>query len=194
MINVPSLAISEMVLVIAVVIVGLLVLGFTTAYLLPQVAFANAQSQASNIARSSAISVGPLLVNTTTGVGSMVMVYSNPSLRGYVYVVAFLEPSYLEPSVGLLTPSPSSTTSFEVYFPNGTEAKQVLIDTVYDVGGQEIYYNPGQPLIAYQIPFNTPVTIKVSGVGNNEILVVWVLYNPGYWFRVGYTFTGVVPS
>mgnify|MGYP001773201937 CR=1 FL=1 len=192
--NVPSLAVSEMILVITVVILGLLVLGFSMAYLLPQVSFANAQGQASNIARSSAISVGPLLVNENTGVGSMVMVYSNPSARGYVYVVAFLEPSYLESSIGLLAPSPSSTTSFAVYFPNGTEAEQVLIDTVYDVGGQEIYYNPGQPLIAYKVPFNTPVTIKVSGVGNNEILVVWVLYNTGYWFRVGYTFTGVVSS
>lgn len=187
----PSEAVSEMILVIAVVIVGLLVLSFTMAYLLPQISFANAQSQAGNIAQSSVLSVGPLLINQTTKVGSAVVVYNNPSVNGYVYIVAFTEPSYLQPSVGILTPSPSSSPSFVVYLPNGTQAKQVLIGTVYDVGGQKLYYNPSQPLVAYKVPFNTPVTIKVNGVTNNDIVVVWVLYNPGYWFRVSYSFTGV---
>ena len=185
----PSEAVSELILVVAVVIVGLLVLGFTTAYLLPQISFANAQSEASNIAQSSVLSVGPLLINQTTDVGSAVVVYNNPSIKGYVYIVAFPAPSYMQSSVGILTPS--SSPSFTVYLPNGTQAKQVLISTVYDVGGQKIYYNTSQPLTAYQVPFNTPVTIKVNGVTSNDILVVWVLYNPGYWFRVSYSFTGV---
>lgn len=187
----PSLAVSEMILIIAVVILGFVLLGFTTAYLLPQITFVNAENQASNLARSSTLSIGPLLINQTTNVGTTILVYNNPSVKGYVYIIAFPEPSYLQSSIGILTPSSSSISSFTVYLPNGTQAKQVTINEVYDIGGQILYDSSNQPLIAYEVPFNTPVTIKVNGVSSNDILVIWVLYNSGFWFRIGFSFTGV---
>ena len=184
----PSEVVSEMILVIAVVLMGLLVFTFVETYLAPHIAFTMAQNNANNVAQSSVLSVGPLLVNSSTDTGSAVIMFNNPSMSGYVYVITFPAPSYLQPSVGILTPT--STPSFSVYLPNGTKASEVTITSpIYDVGGQTLY---DSQIIAYQIPFNTPVTIKVKGVNANDILVIWVLYyTGGYWFRVSYTFTGV---
>lgn len=184
----PSEVVSEMILVITVVLLGLVVFAFVEAYLAPHIAFVMAQNSASNVAQSSVLSVGPLLVNSSTQSGSTVIVFNNPSMSGYVYVIAFPAPSYLQPSVGILTPT--SNPTFSVYLPNGTQAKAVTINSpIYDVGGQTLY---SSQITAYQIPFNTPVTIKASGLTGNDILVIWILYNSGgYWFRVSYTFTGV---
>ncbi|MEM0304931.1 MAG: hypothetical protein QW685_07865, partial [Saccharolobus sp.] len=50
-------------------------------------------------------------------------------------------------------------------------------------------------IIAYSVPFNTAVTIKINNIQQNNILVIWILYNSGgYWFRVGFTFTAVPSS
>ncbi|BAB66103.1 hypothetical protein [Sulfurisphaera tokodaii] len=182
----PNEIVSEMILIIAVVIIGLVISGFTISYLIPQVAFTNAQNQASNIAQSSSLSVGPLLISGSTG--SAVVIYNNPSITGYVYVIAFAEPSYLQPSVGVVTPT--SNPSFAVYLQNGKLANQITINSpIYDVSGKILY---SSPITAYQVPFNTPATIVINNIQNNDILVIWIIYNSGgYWFRVSFTFTGV---
>jgi hypothetical protein len=182
---VGSLAIDEFLLVIAALVLGLVTFGFVTSVLIPQEAFALAQQQASSIASSSSISVGPLLVNSS-GVGSAVIEFFNPSLSGNVSIFVFPAPQYLEPSVGMI--GPTSTPNFRVYLSNGTQAKTLTINQLYDINGQQMAGN----LTAYTVPINTPVTVVINGTNSNDILVIWVLYQAGgYWFRVGYTFTGV---
>ena len=180
-----SLAVDDFLLVIAALILGLVVFAYVTSVLIPQEAFAIAQQQASSIASSSSISVGPLLVNNN-GVGSAVIEFYNPSLSGNVSIFVFPAPQYLEPSVGII--GPTSTPKFWVYLPNGAQAKTLTINQLYDISGHQM----GGSLTAYTVPVNTPVTVVVNGTNSNDILVIWVLYQAGgYWFRIGYTFTGV---
>jgi len=182
---VGTLAVDDFLLVIAALILGLIVFAFVTSVLIPQEAFATAQQVASSIASSSSISVGPLLVNSS-GVGSAVIEFYNPSLSGNVSIFVFPAPQYLEPSVGII--GPTSTPKFWVYLPNGVQAETCTINQLYDVTGYQMADN----LTAYTVPVNTPVTVVVNGTNSNDILVVWVLYQAGgYWFRIEYTFTGV---
>ncbi len=177
---------EEFILVILVIVVGVALFGFVSSYLIPTEAFSVAQQQAASISSSSTVSVGPLLINN--GEGSAVVEFYNPSFTGNVFVVAFVAPSSEEPSFSILTPS---SLSFSVYLPNGNEATQVTVDKVYDVSGRQL---TGQ-VIAYEVPVNVPVTVKVNGVSSNDIIVVWFLYNSGnYFFRVGVSFTGVPSS
>ncbi|MCG2884380.1 MAG: hypothetical protein L7H01_05805 [Sulfolobales archaeon] len=180
-----SLAVDDFLLVIAALILGLVVFAYVTSVLIPQETFAIGQQIASSIASSSSISVGPLLVNSS-GVGSAVIEFYNPSLSGNVSIFVFPAPQYLEPSVGII--GPTSTPKYWVYLPNGVQAKTLTINQLYDLSGHQM----AGSLTAYTVPVNTPVTVVVNGTNSNDILVVWVLYQAnGYWFRIGYAFTGV---
>lgn len=180
-----SLPLEELILVIAAVTIGLIMFGFIGAVLIPSQTLSIAESQATALASSSTLSVGPLLINN--GVGSAVIEFYNPSLSANVTILAFSEPSYLAPSIGLLTPS--SQPSFCVYLPNGKLAKTLTINRIYDTSGKIIY---SSSIKVYTVPANTPLTIKINGVTSNDILVIWVIYNSGgYWFRVSFSYTGV---
>jgi hypothetical protein len=182
---VGSLAVDDFLLVIAALIIGLVVFAYVDGVLIPQETFAIGQQVASSIASSSTISVGPLLVNSS-GVGSAVIEFYNPSLSGNVSIFVFPAPQYLEPSVGII--GPTSTPKFWVYLPNGSQAKTLTINQLYDLSGHQMADN----LTVYTVPVNTPVTVVVNGTNSNDILVVWALYQAnGYWFRIGYAFTGV---
>ncbi|QGA55250.1 hypothetical protein GFS03_12025 [Sulfolobus sp. E5-1-F] len=182
----PSEVTEEFIIIVAVVLIGLVLFGFTMTYFLPHEIFSLAQQQASSISSSTTISVGPLISNSVNA-STVIEVY-NPALSGNVTLIVFPEPSYLQQDVGLVTPQ--SSPQFFVYSSNGKLAKSLSINIpIYDVSGKIVY---GSQITAYTVPFNTPVTVVVNGVnGNNYILIVWVLYNSnGYWFRIGYTFTG----
>ncbi|MDT7900236.1 MAG: hypothetical protein RQ879_06925 [Sulfolobales archaeon] len=180
-----ALAVDDMLLVIAALILGIVVFAYVSEVLIPQETFAIGQQQASSIASSSSISVGPLLVNSS-GVGSAVIEFYNPSLSGNVSIFVFPAPQYLEPSVGII--GPTSTPKFRVYLPNGVQAKTLTINQLYDLSGHQMADN----LTVYTVPVNTPVTVVVNGTNSSDILVVWALYEAnGYWFRIGYAFTGV---
>ncbi|MDT7906322.1 MAG: hypothetical protein RQ863_06960 [Sulfolobales archaeon] len=180
-----ALAVDDMLLVIAALILGIVVFAYVSEVLIPQETFAIGQQQASSIASSSSISVGPLLVNSS-GVGSAVIEFYNPSLSGNVSIFVFPAPQYLEPSVGII--GPTSTPKFRVYLPNGAQAKTLTINQLYDLSGHQMADN----LTVYTVPVNTPVTVVVNGTNSSDILVVWALYEAnGYWFRIGYAFTGV---
>jgi len=183
----PSEVASEMILVILVVVIGVAVAGFSFGYLAPQVAFSNAQNQASNIASSSSLSVGPLLINSSNA-GSLVVMLYNPAFNGTACILAFTAPSYLQPSAGVYTPS--SIQPFFVYWPNGTKAQTIQISSpIYETSGKIIY--SGQ-ITLYKINFNTPVTVVINNVNPNDIVIIWFIINEGgYWFRIGYTYTGV---
>ncbi|MCH4815524.1 MAG: hypothetical protein QXY87_07340 [Saccharolobus sp.] len=183
----PSEVIEEFIIIIAVVLIGLVLFGFATAYFIPHEIFSLAQQQASSISSSTTISVGPLIVSSSRA--STVIEAYNPAISGNVTLIVFPEPSYLQQDVGLVTPQ--SPPQFSVYLSNGKLAKSFTISVpIYDVNGRITY---DSQITAYTVPFNTPVTVVVNGVsGSNYILVVWVLYNSnGYWFRIAYTFTGV---
>ena len=183
--TVASLALEDFIFVIAALVLGLVAFAFVTSVVLPQEAFAFGRQQASSIASSSSISVGPLLVNSS-GVGSAVIEFYNPSLSGNVSIFVFPAPQYLESSVGII--GPTSTPKFRVYLPNGVQAKTLTINQLYDLSGQQM----AGSLTAYTVPVNTPVTVVVNGTNSNDILVIWVLYQAnGYWFRIGYAFTGL---
>jgi len=183
----PSEVVTEMILIIAIVVVGIVITGFSFAFLAPQVAFSNAQNQASNIASSSSLSVGPLLVNSSNA-GSLVVILYNPAFNGTVYVLAFASPSYLEPSAGVYTPS--TLQPFEVYCPNQVKASAIQISSpIYDTSGKILY--SGQVTL-YKVNFNTPVTVVMNNINSNDIVIIWFIINEGgYWFRIGYTYTGV---
>ncbi|QGA68040.1 hypothetical protein [Sulfolobus sp. E11-6] len=189
----PSEVTEEFIIIVAVVLIGLVLFGFTMMYFVPHEIFSLAQQQASSISSSTTISVGPLISNSVNA-STVIEVY-NPALSGNVTLIVFPEPSYLQQDVGLVTPQslPQSSiylSNFSVYLSNGKLAKSLSINVpIYDVSGKIVY---GSQITAYTVPFNTPVTVIVNGVnGNNYILIVWVLYNSnGYWFRIGYTFTG----
>jgi len=183
----PSEVIEEFIIVIAVVLMGLVLFGFTISYFIPHEIFSLAQQQASSISSSTTISVGPLIIGSSSA-STVIEVY-NPAIAGNVTLIVFPEPSYLQQDVGLVTPQ--SPPQFSVYLSNVKLAKNTIISVpIYDISGKITY---GSQITAYSVPFNTPVTVMVNGVsGSNYILVVWVLYNSnGYWFRIAYTFTGV---
>jgi hypothetical protein len=182
---VGALAVDDFLLVIAALILGIIVFAYVSEVLIPQETFAIGQQQASSIASSSSISVGPLLVNSS-GVGSAVIEFYNPSLSGNVSIFVFPAPQYLEPAFGII--GPTSTPKFWVYLPNGVQAKTLTINQLYDLSGHQM----ADSLTAYTVPVNTPVTVVVNGTNSSDILVVWALYEAnGYWFRIGYAFTGV---
>ena len=183
----PSEVTTEMILITLVIVLGLAVAGFSFAFLVPQVAFSNAQNQASNIASSSSLSVGPLLINSSNA-GSLVVLLYNPAFNGTAYVLAFTAPSYLQPSAGVYTPS--TFQPFSVYWPNGSKASAVQISSpIYDTSGKILY--SGQVTL-YKVSFNTPLTIVINNVNPNDIVIIWFIVNEGgYLFRVGYTYTGV---
>ncbi|AZF83452.1 hypothetical protein [Saccharolobus solfataricus] len=183
----PSEVTEEFIIIIAVVLIGLVLFGFVTSYFIPHEIFSLAQQQASSISSSTTVSVGPLIFNS--GSASTVIEAYNPAISGNITLIVFPEPSYLQQDVGLVTPQ--SPPQFSVYLSNEKLAKSFTISIpIYDVNGRIIY---DSQITAYTVPFNTPVTITVNGVGgSNYILIVWVLYNSnGYWFRIGYTFRGV---
>ncbi|BFH72944.1 hypothetical protein SJAV_08880 [Sulfurisphaera javensis] len=183
----PSEVVSEMMLIVLVIIVGTVILGFSFAYLLPQIAFSNAQNQASNLASSSSVSVGPLLLSSSGNSGSLVVELFNPAYNGTLYVYAFVTPSYEESSAGIITPT--SPSSFSVYFPNGSTAPSYSVSTIYETNGKILY---GSGLTVYKVTFNTPITIVVNNVNKNDIVIIWFIVNEGgYYFRIGYTYTGV---
>ncbi len=185
----PSSTVEELILIVATVIIGLVIFGYVASSLIPAENFSLGQQQASSLSSSTTLSVGPLLISKG-GTGSTVVEVYNPSQNGNVELLVFVEPSYLESSVGVLTPS--STPSFTVYLPNGEEANTLQITTpIYDINGK-VLYKPNSLITVYTIPFNTPVTVNVQNVNNNDIIVIWVMYNTaGYWFRISFSFTGV---
>ena len=179
--------IDDFILLIAVVVIGLVILGFTFSYFAPREAFSIAEQSASSLSSSSTISTGPLLISKSEG--SAVIEIYNPSYNGNYSIFVFPISSTYEQDVGIITPS--STPSFTVYMPNGKLAKQINIDSqIYCVNGKILY---DSPITAYSVPSNTPVTINVGGISSSScIVVIWILYcSSGYWFRIGYTFTGV---
>lgn len=183
----PSEVVTEFMLVILVIVIGIAVMGFSFAFLLPQIAFSNAQNQASNIASSSSVSVSPLLISPTSPSGSIVAELYNPIYNGTVYITAFVVPSYYETSSGVVTPT--TTPTLTIYFPNGSVASSLSISTVYDTNGKILYQGK---LPVYKVLFNTPLTIVVNNVNSNNIVVVWYIINEGgYYFRIAYTYTGV---
>ncbi|MCY0860777.1 MAG: hypothetical protein OWQ54_10185 [Sulfolobaceae archaeon] len=183
----PSI-IEELIIVVAVVVIGLGLFVYMIYYFLPTEALSIAEQQANLVSSSSTISVGPLFISNG-GSGSAVIEFYNPSMSGSVAILAFVAPSSLEPSVGII--APTSTPTFTVYLPNGNKATSVEITSpIYQINGKVIY---SSPVTVYVVPMNTPVTVNIQGISSNsDILVIWVLYNyGGYWFRVGYSFTGV---
>lgn len=185
----PSEVVSEMILIVVIVALGIAVAGFSFAFLAPQITFSNAQNQASNIASSSSISVGPLLINSSNA-GSLVVMLYNPAYQGTAYVLAFTAPSYYQPSAGVYTPS--TIQPFLVYYPDGSRAQTIQISSpIYDTSGKVLYQPSGQ-ITLYKVTFNTPVTIIIRNVNSNNIVIIWFIMNVGgYWFRIGFTYTGV---
>ncbi|BCU70194.1 hypothetical protein [Stygiolobus caldivivus] len=188
--------VQTMIIVIAVLIIGLVVFGFTSAFLAPTEAFTIAEQQASQLASQTTISPGPLLVSSN-GVGSILVEAYDPSYSGNYTVYVFLIPSYLVTSAGVVTPNLPvvKNVNFQVYLPNKLQASQITATQIYDINGNQLYQGK---LSVYTIPSNTPVTIDMQGVpngGKGYYVVIWVMFNNGlYMFRVGYAYTGVPSS
>jgi hypothetical protein len=192
----PESVVQTMIIVIAVLVVGLAVFGYTSAFLAPTEAFTIAEQQAAQIAAQTTISPGPLLVSSN-GVGSVVVEAYDPSYSGNYTLYVFLIPSYLVTSAGVVTPNSPvvDNVQFTVYLPNKIQASTVTGTQIYDINGNELYQGK---LLVYSIPANTPVTIylyKVPNQGEGYYIVIWLMINNGlYMFRVGYAYTGLPSS
>ncbi|MBB5254093.1 hypothetical protein [Sulfurisphaera ohwakuensis] len=184
--------VTTFMIVIAVLVIGLVIFGFSSALLAPKEAFAIAQHQAAQLASQTTISVGPFLVSNSQG--SLVIEAYDPSYSGNYYVYVFLIPSYLITSAGVVTPNDQFAVNlpFQVYLANGNLATQTTITSVYDINGNELYQGS---LSVYEIPSNTPVTINIQNVpnsGNGYYIIVWLIYTNGInSFRIGYAYTGL---
>jgi len=195
--------VSEFILIIAVIVIGVAILGFTFDFLTPQIAFSEAENQASDLASSSSISVSPMIIYTSSNGqsdGSFVSELYNPAFNGTLYILVFQSSSVAQPSVGFITPTPTSLITYEVNCPNvvnvingkkTTEATPITEHlTIYDVNGK-VLFNGSATL--YQVKVGTPVTIDVTNPNPNDIIVIWYIVNEGgYYFRIGYTYTQVV--
>jgi hypothetical protein len=192
----PESVVQTMIIVIAVMVLGLAIFGYTSAFLAPTEAFTIAEQQAAQIAAQTTISPGPLLVSSN-GVGSVVVEAYDPSYSGNYTLYVFLIPSYLVTSVGEVTPNSPvvDNVPFTVYLPNKVQASTVTGTQIYDINGNELYQGK---LSVYSIPANTPVTIDLYNVpnqGEGYYVVIWLMINNGlYMFRVGYAYTGLPSS
>jgi len=192
----PESVVQTMIIVIAVLVVGLAIFGYTSAFLAPTEAFTIAEQQAAQIAAQTTISPGPLLVSSN-GVGSVVVEAYDPSYSGNYTLYVFLIPSYLVTSAGVVTPNSPVVDNvyFTVYLPNKIQASTITGTQIYDINGNELYQGK---LLVYSIPANTPVTIylyKVPNQGEGYYIVIWLMINNGlYMFRVGYAYTGLPSS
>jgi hypothetical protein len=192
----PESVVQTMIIVIAVMVLGLAIFGYTSAFLAPTEAFTIAEQQAAQIAAQTTISPGPLLVSSN-GVGSVVVEAYDPSYSGNYTLYVFLIPSYLVTSVGEVTPNSPVVDNvyFTVYLPNKIQASTITGTQIYDINGNELYQGK---LSVYSIPANTPVTIDLYNVpnqGKGYYIVIWLMVNYGsYMFRVGYAYTGLPSS
>ncbi|QGR18538.1 hypothetical protein [Stygiolobus azoricus] len=192
----PESIVQTMIVVIAVLVIGLVIFGYASAFLAPTEAFTIAEQQAAQIAAQTTISPGPLLVSSN-GTGSMLVEAYDPSYSGNYTLYVFLIPSYLATSVGAVTPNLPvvDNVNFKVYLPNGIQASAVTATRIYDINGNELYQGK---LLVYTIPANTPVTINLYNVpnqGKGYYVVIWLMINNGlYMFRVGYAYTGLPSS
>ncbi|MFP3234606.1 MAG: hypothetical protein RXR08_13430, partial [Sulfolobaceae archaeon] len=168
--------VQTMIIVIAVIVVGLAILGYTSAILAPTEAFTIAEQQAARIAAQTTISPGPLLVSSN-GVGSVLVEVYDPSYSGNYTLCVFLIPSYLVTSAGVVTPNLPvvDNVNFTVYLPNKIQASTVTGTQIYDLNGNELYQGK---LLVYSIPANTPVTINLYNVpnqGKGYYVVIWLM-------------------
>jgi hypothetical protein len=188
--------VQTMIVVIAVMVLGLAIFGYTSAFLAPTEAITIAEQQAAQIAAQTIISPGPLLVSSN-GVGSVLVEAYDPSYSGNYTLYVFLIPSYLVTSAGVITPNSPVVDNvyFTVYLPNKIQASTVTSTRIYDLNGNELYQGK---LLVYSIPANTPVTIVLYNIpnqGKGYYVVMWLMINNGlYMFRVGYAYTGLPSS
>jgi hypothetical protein len=182
--------VEDMIVLIAVVILGLVIASFAFSYFAPKIAFANAESLSNTMASSMSVSNGPLILGNN-GEGSILVEAYNPSFTGNYTIVAFTEPSSLSSAVGLVTPSSSSLTkgAFQVYLPSGKSANAVQLPEVYSLSGA-VLLGQGSGY-GYTVPANTPFTVDLPA-NAHDIVVIWLLYQEdGFCFRVDYTYSGV---
>ncbi|WP_054845416.1 hypothetical protein [Sulfuracidifex tepidarius] len=93
--------VEDMIVLIAVVIIGLVIASFAFSYFVPKISFSNAESLSNSMASSMSVSNGPLLVSG--GEGSALFEAYDPSYNYNYTVIAFVEPSSYASSVGLVT-------------------------------------------------------------------------------------------
>ncbi|AEE94731.1 conserved hypothetical protein [Acidianus hospitalis W1] len=175
-----DIALSDFILIIAAVIVGLVIFGFTTAYIAPQYAFTYAEQSAKTISQTTFVSISPPETTNSGCCNYLVDVYS-PGFSGNFTVVAFYIPSSELQSIAIVTPSSSS--SFPVYI-NSTLASKVTLSNVYDINGHLLVSS----ISGYTIPANYPIQI-IAPPKPGCSLVIWIIYsNGGYNFRVLYAY------
>jgi len=184
-----DIGVSEFILVIAAIIMGLVIFGLTAAYLIPIYTFTNAEQQANAISQSVYITLSPPAISSSLNVSFLGYIYS-PLYSGNYTIVAFSIPSSAVPSVAI---TPPVSEQFSVYLvslsttgtTNLVKTSSISIPIVYDVNGHSLATN----VIGYKVPANVPFEI-VGNLNSNNVLVVWVIYySSGYHFRVAYTYS-----
>lgn len=175
-----DIALSDFILLIAAVVIGIIIFAFTSAYIAPQYAFTYAEQGAKTISQSTFISVSPPETTSAGCCNYLIDIYS-PGFSGNFTIVAFYIPSSELQSIAVVTPSSSS--SFPVYI-NSTLATKVTLTNVYDINGHVLV----SKISGYTVPANYPIQI-VAPPKSGCSLVIWVIYsNDGYNFRILYAY------
>ncbi|MUM65735.1 hypothetical protein D1867_10880 [Acidianus infernus] len=173
-----DIALSDFILIIAAVIIGLVIFSFTTAYIAPQYAFTYAEQNAKTISQSTFISISPPETTNSGCYNYLVDIYS-PGFSGNFTVIAFYIPSSELQSIAIVTPS----SSFPVYI-NSTLALKVTLSNVYDINGHILVSS----ISGYTVPANYPIQI-IAPPKPGCSLVIWIIYSDGeYNFRVLYAY------
>ncbi|AOL17218.1 hypothetical protein BFU36_11440 [Sulfolobus sp. A20] len=179
-----STTVSEFIIIIAVLLIGLVAFTFTQALVVPQYAFNSALQLAKSLASTIYIDLSPP-ESSSNGYVFLSYIYS-PSYSGNFSVIVFTVPVSELPSVSGLTPTQLSQYSITLPNDNGKPAKLVTLPAVYDLNGRQLTGS----IQAYSIPSNTTFQITIN-VQQNYAVVLWVIYNSGgYYFRIGYTYEG----
>lgn len=185
MIEMANIGVSEFILVIAAVIIGLVIFGFTEGYLVPQYVFTNAQQQANAISQSVFITVSPPAINSSSA-AYVAYIYS-PLYKGNYTIIAFYVSSSQLPTVGLANPPASSIPVYLISGSKLVKASSVNVPKIYDTNGHILAVN----VQGYSVPANQPFEIVAPKPKSGQSLVVWVVYQTsGYYFRLTYTFQG----
>ncbi|MUN29525.1 hypothetical protein [Sulfuracidifex metallicus] len=184
-----DLGVSEFILVIVAVILGLVIFSFASSYFIPAYSFTNAQQYAISMSNDVFVTLSPPGVSDTGQSSFLGYIYS-PGYSGNFTVVPFCVPTSELPAIEILSPQDGASPTFRITLnPSSTgagqNAKEVAISSVYDINGHLIVNN----IKGYEVPGNEPFELE-GKIGSNQALILWVIYySGGYDFRLTYTYS-----
>ena len=179
-----STSVSEFMLVVIALALGIALFAITETILVPEYSFAAALQDSKTIASVTSVTVGPP-IQSGNNLVYLAYIYS-PEHKGNFSVVIFCVPQTQLQSLALLTPSIQGNPTVFLIGQSDTPAKQTTLNNVYDLNSRQLTGT----ITGFAVPANTPFQFAVAPPSGDAV-VMWVIYTVGsYNFRVAYTFEG----